>query len=190
MIKYYLAIGCFLIALVIVLQPVYVSPRLKVQIYGADDHDRYIPYLLSVSTLILFVSIYSKLEQLLYLDQLFEKAYSQEWFSWLYFGVSCYIVLISVSCIYNIALLMLRCLINLLQPKYKNRKSFRLFYCVLCKKKLEPLKASHFLNEKQKVAQKIGSIKFEVWHCSHCYPQINKNNIHQRNYLAEIYYRQ
>jgi uncharacterized protein len=62
-----------------------------------------------------------------------------------------------------------------------------IFQCERCENSLVML-PDNVLNQElidpQKVAQKLGSKKFEGWHCSHCYPD-NLSKFHLREYILK-----
>ncbi|MBD2088343.1 hypothetical protein H6F67_00435 [Microcoleus sp. FACHB-1515] len=56
-------------------------------------------------------------------------------------------------------------------------KSLRLMHCDKCRQRLHRLNASIYLSRKEKVAAQMGSVQFEGWHCSTCYPEAKRDSI-------------
>ena len=57
----------------------------------------------------------------------------------------------------------------------------RIFLCADCHQKLQPVektKIQSILSTPERVAQKLGSIRFEGWHCPNCSPQSDDGKFH------------
>jgi len=81
----------------------------------------------------------------------------------------------------------------LVKPEGKTRTqghpySNRRLHCVDCKKPLEHLDAIALkskLTQPEKIAQKIGSIRFEGWQCPRCHPQLTGLGVHIFAYVSD-----
>lgn len=83
---------------------------------------------------------------------------------------------------FGISLLLIYVVDRLLFLVFRFKQSFE---CERCENSLVML-PENVLNQElidtQKIAQKLGSKKFEGWHCSHCYPD-NLSKFHLREYI-------
>lgn len=60
------------------------------------------------------------------------------------------------------------------------------YHCAKCKhqmKKLDDAAIFSILREPKRVAQQLGSVKFEGWQCSHCLPLLGYQALHLRTYV-------
>jgi len=81
----------------------------------------------------------------------------------------------------------------LVKPEGKTRtqehpRSNRPLHCADCKRRLKQLDAITLLSkltQPEKVAQKIGSIRFEGWRCPRCHPQLTGEGVHIFAYISD-----
>ena len=81
----------------------------------------------------------------------------------------------------------------LVKPEGKTRTqehphSNRPLHCADCKRRLKQLDAITLqskLTQPEKVAQKIGSIRFEGWRCPRCHPQLTGEGVHIFAYISD-----
>lgn len=157
-----LSIASLLIAIGLFFMPAFVCPTGVVE---NPEHD-------SILMTALFTSaISASLTIALYVSNQFNLFYMFSFLVWLMIFST--VLLLELSFIKFLSLVRAR----------SRGRSLRLMHCDNCRQQLHRLNTSVYLSRQEKVAAQIRSVQFEVWHCSNCYPEAERDSILRYRYV-------
>ncbi|MEW6496360.1 MAG: TPM domain-containing protein [Cyanobacteriota bacterium] len=76
-------------------------------------------------------------------------------------------------------------LANLLMKLFVNLRTTRCIHCQMPMEQTDSTLLASHLSRPEKVAQDLGSVKFEGWQCPSCSPKIQRQGIHIRTYVLD-----
>lgn len=172
---YILAAFSLVLGLTLAFKPVIASPIDNLRIKGVDKHDENIHIAFFTFSLFILFPIWQR-----FLAYLLE------------FGKFGFILMLPMGLLVIVLstlileFLMVWIVKRIISKEVKDRRSIRLFCCENCNKNLERSNSLvDFLNEKEQITSRIGSITFEAWYCRQCCTEVSRNFIHLRSYINE-----
>ena len=161
-----LSIGNFVVGIVLSFRPIFVHPVGKLRI-GDGQYDVFtIPFTISTFCVVIYLWSYPSIQYISLIG--------------LNGAIFLLLYMFSSGLIYGLEIEILRFL------KYVSKQEFpRQLYCNVCNQKLKRLSSlNDVLNEKERIAVRIKSIRFEAWHCEKCYQETNRESTHLRSYVS------